>query len=386
MLNGLLALILLLLLAACNQPKRFPITITGEAAINETKVRLISQDQTVIYDSTIVENNRFTLSIAEISAGFYYLQFENNIAIDSLINGWKHRTEIYIEGGKEYAFYAKDKDAVLHNDYTIKSNSHDQNKLFEYKQQSIVYYDSLKRAHARFMHARDSILYEEPFYGLYTDSILDVETMLNEIPSITVRKFISDNNNTIVIPYLINKENDYFNYYTFYKEALDKLNDDYKSIPETKKAYKNLEKASKLHLGVLLPEIAGKDTSGNSYNYDFSNKKVVLIDFWASWCTPCREVNPRLKELHREYKNKGFDIISVSMDQSVLRWKDAINQDGLAWTNISEGVRPSKSVNYESFNTDYIPLNYLVDNKGRIIGRNIMPDSIERIMQGSKSN
>src|SRR5690606_23078896 len=377
---------LLVILASCSQPKQFSITITGEGDLNNTQVSLKTQDLKITYDSSIVKNNAFTLQANKISAGFYYLAFKNKAPIDSTQTKWSQLVEIYIEEGKEYVFYAKDKDAVLYNNYTIKSNSHEQNKLNEYKQLSKIYYDSLKQEHTRLTLARNSILYEEPFYGLYTDSILDVETMMNEVPAITVRQFISDNNNTVMIPHLINQENKFFNNYSYYEEVLDRLNDDYKSKPETKKAYRNLKKASKLHLGFVLPDIAGKDPSGNSYNYDFSNKKVVLIDFWASWCTPCRIVNQELKQLNEKYKDKGFDIISVSMDQNISKWKNAINEDGLTWTNICEGVRPSKSVNYVRFNTRYIPLNYLVDNESRIIGRNIAPDSIERIMQGYKLN
>src|SRR5690606_34108666 len=119
----------------------------------------------------------------------------------------------------------------------------------------------------------------------------------------TAHEFIRNNNNTIVIPYLINTMGDLFDSYPLYKTALDKLNNDYKSRPETIQAFKSIEAASKLHLGALLPEIAGKDTSGNSYNYDFSNKKIVLIDFWASWCTPCRVANPELKKVYEKYKD-----------------------------------------------------------------------------------
>lgn len=372
---------LLYLLSSCNQPKEFPITITGQAAINETKVRLTDLNSEIVYDSTIVKNNQFTLDTNKITTGFYYIDFKNSTPIDSITSGWAHWVEIYIEKGKEYSFYAKDKDSILYNNYTIHSNSDNQNKLNEYKKLSKNTFDSLKQIRDRLIIAKDLTQYKEPFYGLYSDSISLIDDQMGKSFTSSAHKFIRNNNNTIVIPYLINQMSDLFDNYSFYKTALDKLNKDYKSRPETIKAFKNIEAASKIHLGAILPEIAGKDTSGNSYNYDFSDKKLVLIDFWASWCTPCRIANPELKKLHEKYKDKGFDIISVSMDQTISRWKNAINEDGLPWTNICEGVRPSESINYERFNTTALPLNYLVNSEGKIIAKDLDTYSIEKMLQ-----
>jgi len=372
---------LIYLLSSCNQPKEFPITITGQAAINETIVRLTDLDSKIVYDSTIVKNNQFTLHTNKINTGFYYIDFKNSTPIDSVTSGWVHWVGIYIEEGKQYSFYAKDKDSICNNNYTIRSNSNDQNKLNEYKKLSKNTYDSLKQVRDRLLVAKDLTQYKEPFYGIYSDSISLIDDQMGQSLTTSAHKFIRDNNNTILIPYLINQMSDLFDNYSLYKTALDKLNDDYKFKPETKKAFKNIEAASKLHLGAILPEIAGKDTSGQSYDYDFSNKKLVLVDFWASWCTPCRQENPRFKRVYKKYKDQGFDIISVSMDQNIQKWKSAINEDGLTWTNISEGVRPSKSINYERFNTKYLPLNYLVNNEGKIIARNLDAYSIEKMFE-----
>lgn len=374
-------ILLLYLLPSCNQPKEFPITITGQAAINETLVRLINLDQTVVYDSTIVKDNQFTLNTDKISAGFYYLDFNNSIPVDSNTSGWGHLIDIYIEEGKEYQLIAKDKDDILYNNYTIHSNSEDQNKLNEYRNLSKSSYDSLKQIRERLTVAKNLTQYKEPFYGIYSDSILLVESQMEKNLTSLAHKFIQNNNNTIVIPYLINKMNDLFDNYSFYETALNNLNKDYKSKPETKRAFKNIKTASKLHLGTLLPEIVGKDTSGNSYNYDFSNKKLVLVNFWASWSISSRVVNPELKELHKKYKDKGFDIISVSMDQTISRWKNAIIKDSLTWTNICEGVSILESINYERFNTKSLPLNYLVNNEGRIIAKDLDTYSLEKMLQ-----
>lgn len=372
---------LLYLLPSCNQPKEFPITITGQAGINETIVWLTDLNSEIVYDSAIVKNNQFTLDTNKITTGFYYLDFKNSIPINSNTSGWEHLIEIYIEEGKEYELIAKDKNSILNNNYTIRSNSNDQNKLEEYRKQSKSTYDSLKQVRDRLIIAKDLTQYKEPYYGIYSDSISLIESKIGQSYTTSAHEFIRNNNNTILIPYLINQMSDLFDNYSLYKTALDKLNKDYKSRPETIKAFKNIETASKIHLGAILPEIAGKDTSGNSYDYDFSNKKLVLIDLWASWCTPCRIANPELKKLHEKYKNKGFDIISVSMDQNISRWKNAINEDALPWTNICEEVRPSKSTNYERFNTKALPLNYLVNNEGKIIARNLDAYSIEKMLQ-----
>ncbi len=123
-----------------------------------------------------------------------------------------------------------------------------------------------------------------------------------------------------------------------------------------------------------------KDTSGKDIDTkDFSNK-FVLIDFWASWCRPCRASNPELKILYDKYKEKGFGILGVSLDEDKKAWKKAIIQDGLRWTQLNdeksfEGDLP------KYYGIGVVPQKILIDNQGKIIGFNLSTTEIESILR-----
>ncbi|HEY0678288.1 MAG TPA: TlpA disulfide reductase family protein [Chitinophagaceae bacterium] len=104
--------------------------------------------------------------------------------------------------------------------------------------------------------------------------------------------------------------------------------------------------------------------------------KYVLLDFWASWCLPCRKLNPHLKELYAKYKDKGFEIIGVSDDdRNPAAWKKAVADDGLPWKHVLRGMKivngvPDRSADInEGYNISSLPTHILIDPTGKIIGR-----------------
>ena len=127
-------------------------------------------------------------------------------------------------------------------------------------------------------------------------------------------------------------------------------------------------------IGSLSVNIDGVDFKNNSFSLeDFKNNKYVLIDFWASWCAPCREEIPFLKSIYDKYKNKGFEILSVSIDEDIEQWKNAIKKE-----NMEEWKNYSTKQNNSSAKKDYfvsgIPHKLLIDKNGKIIiQEEIMP-------------
>jgi len=129
--------------------------------------------------------------------------------------------------------------------------------------------------------------------------------------------------------------------------------------------------------GTLLADFAQADTSGKSVSLSSLRGNYVLVDFWASWCGPCRQENPNLVAAFNKYKGKKFTVLGVSLDKAKEAWIDAIHMDGLAWTHISDlqGWQNSVAQQFQIFN---IPQNFLLDPNGKVIGKNLRGPALER--------
>jgi thiol-disulfide isomerase/thioredoxin len=126
------------------------------------------------------------------------------------------------------------------------------------------------------------------------------------------------------------------------------------------------------------PEINLPDPSGKRISLGSLRGKVVLIDFWASWCGPCRQANPHVVTLYNKYKNQNFTIYSVSLDKDKEAWKRAIKADGLVWpTHVSDLLQwETPLVQQYGFNS--IPYTVLIDANGMIVGKNLQGDALEQ--------
>lgn len=123
--------------------------------------------------------------------------------------------------------------------------------------------------------------------------------------------------------------------------------------------------------GRLAPEIVMKNPDGQELKLSSLRGKVVLLDFWASWCRPCRMENPNVVRLYHQYHEKGFDIYSVSLDRKREDWLRAIQQDGLVWTNHVSDLNGWTSSGGAAYGVTSIPATVLIDRDGRIIARNL---------------
>lgn len=145
--------------------------------------------------------------------------------------------------------------------------------------------------------------------------------------------------------------------------------------------YVVLEKLSaiekKTAIGQTALDFTQNDPSGKPISLSSLRGKYVLLDFWASWCKPCRAENPNVVRAYKQFRHKNFEILAVSLDHNLENWKQAIEADKLTWLNVSDlgGWKNAVAVEY---GISGVPMNLLIDPNGKIIARNLKGDKLHQ--------
>ena len=142
-----------------------------------------------------------------------------------------------------------------------------------------------------------------------------------------------------------------------------------------------LQKELSLSVGNKAPDFTLNNPDGEPVTFSefYKGNKVTMLDFWASWCGPCRNFNPTLVRIYNEYHKLGFDIIGVSLDRDKDSWIEGIKEDGLTWTQVSD-LKFWQSEVGQLYNVSFIPQNVFVDAEGNIIGRKVAEEDIETLL------
>lgn len=137
--------------------------------------------------------------------------------------------------------------------------------------------------------------------------------------------------------------------------------------------------AAKIGIGTIAPQFIQSDTAGKMISLQSLMGKYVLLDFWASWCLPCRTENTHLTKAFEDYHKKRFTIVSISLDKADAKdkWLNAINSDGLTWFNISD-LKGFENAVAKLYHVTAIPQNFLIDPEGKIIAKNLRYGNLEK--------
>ena len=162
-------------------------------------------------------------------------------------------------------------------------------------------------------------------------------------------------------------------------QLVAKASDTFKSVPGIPQIMERLENLKKVAVGKKFTDFPMKDVNGKDRKLsDFvGNGKVVLIDFWASWCPPCRRENPNVVKAFNEYKDKNFTIVGISLDKDKSKWMKAIADDNLAWTHLSD-LKYWDSEIPALYGVRGIPANVLLDPDGVIVAKNITGEDLHK--------
>jgi thiol-disulfide isomerase/thioredoxin len=163
------------------------------------------------------------------------------------------------------------------------------------------------------------------------------------------------------------------------KELFNLMPDSFKQSNKGQDIQKYLSAYRKITIGLPFADVMQPDTSGNPFSLSSITGKWILLEFWASWCGPCREENPELVKVFYSFKEKGFDIYAVSLDTDKDKWIAAIKKDKLPWWHVSD-LRGSYNEAALTYSISGIPDNVLINPQGIMVARGLTPDQLKKYL------
>ena len=140
------------------------------------------------------------------------------------------------------------------------------------------------------------------------------------------------------------------------------------------------DKMRTTEVGSMAPDFTLPTPQGSTFTLSSTRGKYVMIDFWAAWCGPCRQENPNVVALYAKYKDKGFDIVGVSLDREKEAWIKAIADDQLVWNQVSE-LKYWQSEIAQKYGVSAIPCTFLLDKEGKIIAKNLRGENLAKKLE-----
>jgi peroxiredoxin len=304
-------------------------------------------------------NNKFAFGINITLPGFYRVKTND-----------QNYFNLIVSNGETIEVNAQTKDLAY--TYTV-SGSEESDRL---KSLNIYYSglykssDSLNQAIALHQNNRDA--------NAYVDA-LNYQQSLGMQHYEFIKKFVSEKPGSFASLAAVRKldpDRD-FSYFVMVEEA---LKGSLSQSPYYQDIKKLVDEYKKLAVGQPAPEITLNNPDGKPVSLSSFKGKVVMIDFWASWCKPCRAENPNVVKLYNKYHNKGFEILGVSLDQTKDAWVGAIKQDGLTWQHISDLAAWSSAV-VPLYNIKGIPQTYLIDKDGNIMAKGLRGEELAKKLE-----
>lgn len=361
----ILLLIVGLVIVSCSKVKSGEFLITGSAKgyKDGTKIVLQTTDdvsmQPIVVDSTTVKGEKFEIKGKIKEPKMHFLSFlEDNTGVSVIVEEGEIDIDIKkdsIQNSIVKGTYNNDE----YNSFNVKM------KVLQKKMQK--FQDDNSKAFQDATKSNDTVT---------INKINKENNVIQDEYKKTFEDYASTHPKSLISLFMIQSM---FRYPDFdfdkVKKMYDKMDKDLKNSTFGKKLNEQFidyqtSKASKTkikpEIGVIAPNFSAPGVSGKNISLKESLGKVTLIDFWASWCGPCRKENPNLVLLYNNFHTKGLNIIGVSLDNDATKWKDAIKMDNLNWVQISN-LKQWEDPIAKMYSIEQIPSSFLLDSNGKIV-------------------
>ena len=352
----------LILLGSCgSQENQF--VLNGKAdVVDGTKVYVLQADQNnqpFIKDSTTVQSNNFKFQGISSTPQISYIQVEgvNGYVLAILENGDIEADLFKDSISKSKVYGTKSNDDFIKYKSETKFLVDDMNNISYEAQDAIMTGDvetamDLEKEYKS--KEREVMLYEWDFI---------IDNLDSYMSALLLEVFMIENK--------VNKDSIIDVYESFSNRI--KVSDVGKNIADLLRQYENPIEVGETAPDFTAPSINGSDVT---LSEEVSQNNVTLLDFWAAWCRPCRVENPNLVRLYKAYNKDGFDIIGVSLDRTKEQWEQAVEDDNLLWTQVS-------NLNFwndpiaRRYSIRAIPQSFLINKEGVVIGKNLRGNDLE---------
>lgn len=347
------ALVTLAFLSACKDKNTFKIEGKIEHPAQQ-KVYLLAADSTnvkVVDSAELSEQNTFVFKKSAPFANLYKIK-----------NG-EHEFDLIAENGNDIDF--KTDLADPNHSYTV-SGSEDSEKIKEYNRISNIYTAKNSKLASQYQT-------EAAAKGVNQDSVLkkylpqfeqNMASLSNEI-----LKFVDNNKNSLAGFYAA-MALDQMKYEKELVAYADGLKDKFKGNQAVGQFKKHMELVKPVSVGHAAPDFSISGIDGKTIKLVDYKGKYVMLDFWASWCVPCRKENPNVVKLYQQYHAKGLNIVGISLDENKAAWQKAVNDDHLGWPHGSELQNFNGPV-VQRYQVQAIPSNFIIGPNGNIVAKNI---------------
>ncbi|MDM1347319.1 AhpC/TSA family protein [Myroides marinus] len=357
------------ILASCNK-EATGYTITGETKglKDGDKVYIekidIATGNAIAIDSTEIKNNAFTFKGTATLLDQNFINFGKE----------KGRLPFVLENGNIVVHYDVDK---IENSSVTGTKNNDEYSAFTKKTDELEkaiyqYQGDNQEAYKQAAEAKDQAK---------KDAIINGYMALAEKYEEYVESYIDANpSNFTTLTYLAKSTDQYLK---------EELQEKYGKIDETLKqstVAKALKTAidaipdAKVKIGDIAPDFSAKSPEGKEISLKESLGKITIIDFWASWCGPCRSENPKVVALYEKYHEQGLNIIGVSLDKDKTKWVDAIAADKLTWNHISN-LKGWEEPIAQAYEVKAIPATFILDANGKVVAKNLRGKKLEAKVQ-----